>query len=251
MTTRTFEFEGGVIEVDLEEESLVSGSGSETGPESEAWGKWQHVDKGEDKSEGKSGDKDTVKGGNVTGDKGKDKGNGDKGKGDKGKGDKGKGDKGKGDKGKDKGGKGDAGKEHQPHDHWRRMETHSETVCTTMEAGQNRGTSNEKADIKSGKQYGNYTYTCAKCVAERDGLTIQEAHRQIKQPRTAKSTARSQAFEHALKKVQETFTFLYVDTASTSASVASASASVASAEPAMATDSSTVIEVRPKNRNIS
>ena len=230
MSTRTFACKDGTeLEVELEEASMVSGSGSDTDddPSSEPWTKAEIE---EVYGVGGDGSGNTGKGNKAKGGKGK----GEKGKGEKGKGD-------KGTKGNAKGVKGNAGKgekvkqEHQPgkkmvfdinspedahklrqckacgaHDLWRRMEYHYETVCTTDEAAERQGTMAEKDDLRTGKQYGNYTYTCAKCVSERDKITLQEAHRQIKQPRTNKSIARSQAFEHALKNVQETFIHLLV-----------------------------------------
>ena len=42
------------------------------------------------------------------------------------------------------------------------MEYHYETVCTTDGAEARRGTMQETGDLRTGKQYGNYTYTCAK-----------------------------------------------------------------------------------------
>ena len=81
----------------------------------------------------------------------------------------------------------------------------------------------EKEDVITGKQNGKYLYTYVYCVAKRDSITVMEACQQIRKPRTDKNIARSKAFELALKQVQQTFKFLYID-ADATASAESASA---------------------------
>ena len=103
------------------------------------------------------------------------------------------------------------------------MQHHYETVCATGEASKRQGTMAETEDVITGKQYGKYSYTCVHCVAKRDSITVMDAIQQIKKPKTDKHIARGKAFELALKQVQQTFKFLYIDTDAT-ASAASASA---------------------------
>ena len=94
--------------------------------------------------------------------------------------------------------------------HWRRMENKNQNVATTEEALQRQGTSAEKEDIAEGLQYGDYTYTCCSCVAYRDGITLHDASRQVKQARTAKSMQRSKDFEVARAAIQQEYYFLLV-----------------------------------------
>ena len=95
--------------------------------------------------------------------------------------------------------------------HWRRMENKMQNVTTTEEALQRQGTSAEKEDIAEGRQYGKYTYTCSPCVSYRDGITLAEAIRKVKQPRTEASVQRSRNFETARANLQEQWYFLCVN----------------------------------------
>ncbi len=70
------------------------------------------------------------------------------------------------------------------------------------------------------KQYGDYTYVCVMCVALRDELTMPEAARAIKQPRTQKGMDRCKKFEFAKLTVQSDFTFLYINLGDDAASTA-------------------------------
>ena len=94
---------------------------------------------------------------------------------------------------------------------WRRMEATFMTHCDDKDTESRMGTSAEKDDLKKMKQYGDYTYVCVMCVALRDEITMPEAARAIKQPRTQKGMDRCKKFEFAKLQVQATFTFLYVD----------------------------------------
>jgi hypothetical protein len=94
---------------------------------------------------------------------------------------------------------------------WRRMEATHTTHCDDKATASRMGTSAEKDDLRKMKQYGDYTYTCVMCVAKRDELSLPEATRAIKQPRTKKGIERCNKFEVAKLQVQATFTFLYVD----------------------------------------
>lgn len=95
-------------------------------------------------------------------------------------------------------------------DHWRRMEYTSVTNYADSGARERAGTSAEKEDIREGKQYGTFEYTCVKCVAKREGCDIADARRKVKQPRTAKGIARCHAFAEAVANIQEKFQFLAV-----------------------------------------
>ncbi len=81
-------------------------------------------------------------------------------------------------------------------------------------------TSDEKNDVLTGKQYGHWIYMCVVCVALRDDLTLPEAARAIKQPRTQKGMDRCKKFEFAKLTVQADFTFLYIDLGDDAASTA-------------------------------
>ena len=94
---------------------------------------------------------------------------------------------------------------------WRRMEATFMTHCDDKDTESRMGTSAEKDDLHTGKQYGEYTYLCVMCVAERDELSLPEAARAIKQPRTQKGVGRCKKFEFAKLTIQSTFTFLYID----------------------------------------
>ena len=96
-------------------------------------------------------------------------------------------------------------------DHWRRMEYAKETTYASDEAWKRAGTMAEKDDLRSGAQYGEYMYTYLDCVCQRDDVEPAEARRNIKQKRTEKALARCQAFQLALKHVQEDFRFLLID----------------------------------------
>ncbi len=88
---------------------------------------------------------------------------------------------------------------------------HYMTHCDDKDTESRMGTSEEKNDLQKMKQYGDYTYVCQLCVARRDSITMPEAARVIKQPRTAKGMDRCKKFEFAKLEVQATFTFLYID----------------------------------------
>ena len=104
-------------------------------------------------------------------------------------------------------------------DHWRRMEAHKETKYRIKAAICRAGKSAEKDDVKSGTQYGEYTYTCIRCVCERDGVEPVEARRRIKQPRTQKGVERCRAFQQAMEQVQDDFMFLLIDAETTATDV--------------------------------
>ena len=92
--------------------------------------------------------------------------------------------------------------------HWRRMKaTYVDQTPEDMKKVQD--TFQEVAAIKEGKVYGSYTYTCVDCTAKKDGITVQEASRAIKQPRTAKGLARCVAFEKAVMEVQSEWKFVF------------------------------------------
>lgn len=113
---------------------------------------------------------------------------------------------------------------------WRRVEcTHrlhcggDNEVANHKEVEDRVGTSAEIDDIKKGRQFGERTYICVECVAERDGNTLAEARRGIKQPRTQKGVECCNKFEFAKLVIQENFAFLFVDLNSDGASTAAPS----------------------------
>ena len=62
------------------------------------------------------------------------------------------------------------------------------------------GTAAEKDDVKEGKHTGYFEHTCAECVSTQEGCSIEDAHRKIKQPRTAKQvecSTSSRGLRHA------------------------------------------------------
>lgn len=95
-------------------------------------------------------------------------------------------------------------------EHWRRMKS-VWIDTTTPEARARAGTSAEKDDVIWGRQGGFYVFTCVKCVAKEGNMTVEEASRSIKEPRTEKQTARAAKFKHEMANIKSVWDFLAVE----------------------------------------
>jgi hypothetical protein len=90
--------------------------------------------------------------------------------------------------------------------HWRRMR------ATRIEANyEGAGTlEGDRAQLKKdpSKVYGEYYYECVQCVAKKEGVTLKEAERLVKQPRTQKHMDRVKDFKFAMDHAAELFEFV-------------------------------------------
>ena len=86
--------------------------------------------------------------------------------------------------------------------------------CTWTEEGADPKTVDTVAErdaVREGKQFRKYSHTCVQCVAKRDSITLHEARRAVKQPRTMNGLARIENFNLALKNIQKDWKFICVD----------------------------------------
>ena len=60
------------------------------------------------------------------------------------------------------------------------MQATVRTVFISAEAESRAGTSAEKKDLANGAQKTQYDHICAECFAKKEGISIEDAHRDIK-----------------------------------------------------------------------
>ena len=89
---------------------------------------------------------------------------------------------------------------------------YAEWINTTdVQVRARRDTSDEKCDVQEGKQTGHYVHTCVDCYARDHNITVPEARRAIKQPRTAKDLEGSKKYEKAKTETMDLWQFLLAE----------------------------------------